>query len=276
MTVCNKGLTPPPNGVMITLSTKGETLPTKTERLTHVEEIELIRLSRSDSKTVRDYATNRLVTHNVGLVHKLVNKFPIKNSTCSYDDLYQEGIMGLMHGIRKFDETRGYRLSTYVYRWIQAYIRRYYLNHSRSVRVPVHISDAQMTLNKQIEKLTAELGRTPKMSEIIAVNSDAVRIIDDMKSNVSLNATIGESSELEDVVGEDKTEEFETTTDCHLLLDKLRDNVSSRDFNILMLRFGLNGESEHTLEEIADKYEVTRARIHQIEKTLIKKLRALV
>ena len=251
-------------------------MPTKTERLTHVEEIELIRLSRSDSQTVRDYATNRLITHNVGLVHKLVNKFPIKNSTCSYDDLYQEGIMGLMHGIRKFDETRGYRLSTYVYRWIQAYIRRYYLNHSRSVRVPVHISDAQMTLNKQIEKLTVELGRTPKMSEIVEVTPDARRIVADMQNNVSLNVGIGESSELEDVVGEDKTEEFETTTDCHLLLDKLRDNVSSRDFNILMLRFGLNGESEHTLEEIADKYEVTRARVHQIEKTLIKKLQTLV
>jgi RNA polymerase primary sigma factor len=250
-------------------------LTTKTQRLSHVEEIELIRLARKGG-TVGDYATNRLVTHNVGLVHKLVNKFPIKNTTCSYDDLYQEGIMGLMHGIRKFDETRGYRLSTYVYRWIQAYIRRYYLNHSRSVRVPVHVSDAQMTLNKQIERLTSELGRTPTMAEIIAVNENAPRIIDDLKSNVSLNAVIGESSELEDVVGEDKTEEFETVTDCHILLNKLRNDVSARDFNILMLRFGLNGQPEHTLEEIAEKYEVSRARIHQIEKGLIQKLRSLV
>ncbi len=250
-------------------------MPTKVERLSHVEEIELIRLVRQGG-TVGEYAANRLVTHNTGLVHKLVHKFPIKNTTCSYDDLYQEGIMGLMHGIRKFDETRGYRLSTYVYRWIQAYIRRYYLNHSRSVRVPVHVSDAQMTLNKQIEGLTAKLGRTPTMPEIIEVNSDAPRIIDDMKANVSLNATIGESSELEDLVGEDKTEEFQTVTDCHILLDKLRPDVSPRDYNILMLRFGLDGQPEHTLEEIAAKYEITRARVHQIQNNLVKKLRNLV
>lgn len=184
--------------------------------------------------------------------------------------------MGLMHGIRKFDVTRGYRLSTYVYRWIQAYIRRYYLNHSRSVRVPVHISDAQMTLNKQIEKLTTELGRTPTTDEILNVNPNARRIVADMQNNVSLNVGIGEASELEDVVGEDKTEEFETTTDCQILLDKLRGDVSARDYNILTLRFGLDGHPEHTLEEIAEKYEVSRARIHQIQNTLIKKLRALV
>ena len=248
---------------------------TKTQRLSHVEEIELIRMSREDGP-VADYAAKRLVTHNTGLVHKLVHRFPIKNTACSYDDLYQEGIMGLMHGIRKFDETRGYRLSTYVYRWIQAYIRRYYLNHARSVRVPVHVSDAQMTLNKQIEGLTEKLGRTPNMSEIVEVNPEARRIFADMQNNVSLNTTIGESSELEDIVGEDKTEEFETVTDCHILLDKLQATVSPRDYNILRLRYGLDGQPEHTLEEIAAKYEVSRARIHQIQQQLIKKLRSLV
>ena len=250
-------------------------MTTKPQRLTHVQEIELIRVVKEGGPAA-EYAANKLVTYNTGLVHKLVHKFPIKNSTCSYDDLYQEGIMGLMHGIRKFDETRGYRLSTYVYRWIQAYIRRYYLNHSRSVRVPVHVSDAQMTLNKQIEKLTSELGRTPKMSEILEVNPDAKTIVADMQNNVSLNATIGESSELEDLMGEDKTEEFETVTDCHILLDQLREDVSPRDYNILTLRFGLDGNPEHTLEEIAAKYEVSRARIHQVQNNLIKKLRSYV
>ena len=146
----------------------GDTL----NRLSHVEEIELIRLYNSDNDKVSKRALDRLVLSNTGLVHKLVNKFPIKNATCTYDDLYQEGIAGLIHAISKFDVTKGYRLSTYSYRWIQAYVQRYYQNHARSVRVPVHVVDSQLSLNKQVEKLTSELGRTPTMQEIVSVNPE--------------------------------------------------------------------------------------------------------
>lgn len=247
-----------------------------TQRLTHVEEIELIREYHSDDKKVSKRALDRLVLANTGLVHKLVNKFPLKTATCSYDDLYQEGIAGLIHGIGKFDVTKGYRLSTYCYNWISAFIRRYFMNHSRSVRVPVHVADAQLSLNKQVESLAHELGHTPSMKEIISVNPEALSILNKMQGNVSLNTTIGDESELSDVIGEDKTEEFESCVDCDILLNKLSDVISSRDLTILQMRYGLNGFDESTLEEIAQKYELTRARIHQVLNQTLRKCRALV
>ncbi len=248
----------------------------KTPRISHVEEIELMRSYNSDNERVSKRALDRLVLSNTGLVHKLCNKFPIKNATCTYDDLYQEGISGLIHAITKFDVTKGYRLSTYCYRWIQAYLTRFFQNHSRSVRVPVHVADAQLTLNKQIEALTSDLGRTPTMSEIVEINPDAATIIHKMMGNVSLNTTIGDDSELSDVVGEDNTEKFESEVDADIILSKLVGVVSPRDFHILEMRFGLNGNHECTLDEIGQRYEVSRARAHQIIGATLRKARDIV
>ena len=217
-----------------------------------------------------------IVLANLGLVHKIVNKFPIKNQCVSYDDLFQEGVAGLIHGIQKFDTTKGYRLSTYCYNWINAYVRRYFSNHGRCVRIPCHITDAQITLNKQIEKLTQQLGRTPTLAEITEVNSDAQRILNDVKAGLSLNQGIGDDSELADLQGDDNTEAFETSIDATIVLSRLRGCVSERDFDILARRYGLMGYTPQTLDEIADVYEVTRARVHQIQHNLIKKARTLV
>ena len=252
------------------------TTKTKTPRLTHVEEIELMREYNCDNDRVSKRALDRLVLSNTGLVHKLTNKFPIKNASCTYDDLFQEGIAGLIHAITKFDVTKGYRLSTYCYRWIQAYLTRYFQNHSRSVRVPVHVADAQLSLNKQIEALTSDLGRTPTMSEITEINPEATTIIHKMMGNVSLNTTIGDDSELADVVGEDNTERFESEVDANIILSKLMGVVSPRDFTILQMRYGLGGYNESTLDEIGQRYEVSRARIHQILSSTLQKARTLV
>jgi len=247
-----------------------------TSRISHIEEIELIRQISCDDPKVSKRALDKLVLANTGLVHKLTNKFPIKNAVCSYDDLFNEGIAGLIHGIKKFDVTKGYRLSTYCYNWINAYIRRYFMNHSRSVRVPVHIADAHLSMNKKVEELTQELGHSPSMKEITAVIPDAVSVLRKMTNNVSLNQTIGDESELNDLIGEDKTEEFEYSVDCDILMTKLADVVSPRDFKILQMRYGLNGYNESTLEEIAVEYDLTRARIHQVINQTLNKARALV
>jgi RNA polymerase primary sigma factor len=235
--------------------------------LTPEEEIFLVRVIQSPkSKSNHNWAMNKLVEANQGLVHKIVSRFPIKNATCSYDDLFQEGVMGLMHGISKFDVTRGYRLSTYCYNWVLAYIRRYFQNHSRTVRVPVHMSDKQLQLNKQIEALTAELGRTPTAEEIREVNDNASHIMNVMMSNISLNAQIDEDSELEALVGENPSERLDSIVDADILLNQLKDDVSPRDYNLLVKRFGLDGDIPHTLEECAQQVGLTRARVHQVEK----------
>ena len=250
---------------------------TKTQRLTHSEEIELTRVILGGDVTSRRYrrALDKLVTHNLGLVNKIVNKFPLKNATCSFDDLFQEGVAGLIHGIRKFDPTKGYRLSTYVYNWISVYVRRYYQNHGRSVRVPIHMADKAYQLNRQIEDLTSKLGRTPTIDEIRELNGKADQIQSAMRNVVSLNVVIGEDSELESIIGEDKTEEFDLCHDADTLLEKVRPLVSARDFDILTKRYGLDGDTPLSLSEVAEAYGITRARVHQIEHKMLKKMREL-
>ena len=244
----------------------------KTERLTHVEELELVKMVQADN---HEYAMNKLVRHNTGLVHKMVNRFPMKNCTCSYDDLYQEGLLGLIHGIRKFDVTRGVRLSTYVYRWIQAFVKRFYFNHYRTVRLPVHVIQQNGQLNKQIEHLTSELGRTPTLEEVCDINDNADRLICSSLFTLSLNSLTGEDGELQDFIGDDTTDDKDNELDVHFLLTKLRKQVSPRDYKILVQRFGLDGEGERTLQELSEAHDVTRARVHQVEGNLIKKLRTI-
>ena len=250
---------------------------TKTQRLTHTEEIELTRDISTGAESSRryKYAMNKLVTHNLGLVNKIVSNFPMRGGACSFDDLFQEGVAGLIHGIRKFDSTKGYRLSTYVYTWITAYVRRYYQNHGRTIRVPVHMADKSFQLKKQIDDLTTKLGRTPTIQEIREVNNRVDDIQGYMSSTTSLNSKSDFGDELEGVVGEDRTEEFDTCHDADNLLEKVRPLVSARDFQILCLRFGLHGDTPLSLSELAEKFEITRARVHQIENKLLKKMREL-
>ena len=243
----------------------------KTERLNHVEELELIKRAQDG----KNYAINKLLKHNTGLVHRIVSRFPMKNATCTYDDLYQEGLLGLMHGIRKFDVTRGVRLSTYCYRWIQAFVKRFYLNHYRTVRLPVHVIQQNTQLNKQIEHLTSDLGRTPTLEEVCDLNENADSLICSSLFTLSLNSLTGEDGELNDFVGEDHTDETDNELDVHFMMMQLKETVSERDYKILVQRYGLDGEGERTLQEIAETNDITRARVHQIENNLINRLRTI-
>lgn len=245
---------------------------TKTDLMTADKEIELIRsLSASDTSS-KSYKRilDELVLSNIGLVHKIVQKFPIKNASCSYEDLYHEGVAGLIHGIQKFDVTRGYRLSTYCYRWIQAYVARYFQNHGKTIRIPVYLSTQEMKTRKQIETLTEELGHTPSKSEIM----DAGIETSDLVECTSLNAMITENDELECLQGEDRTENNDYVLDCEMMLDKLKQEVTPRDFNIFIHRYGLLGVPAHTLNEISDYHELTRSRCHQITNECIRKIRS--
>ena len=240
---------------------------TKTELMTADREIELIR------QLPNKRALDELVLSNLGLVHKVVHKFPIKNASCSYDDLYQEGIAGLIHGIQKFDATRGYRLSTYVYRWIQAYVTRYFQNHGRVIRVPVHMFNKQLELKKTIEKMTKDLGRSLTADEIASIKADVDTIQSSMMMVQSLNQMVSESDELECLQGDDNTDAFDSRVDADILLTKLRKEVSERDFNILAMRYGLCDMPSHTLNEISESTGLTRSRCHQVINGMIHRMR---
>ena len=182
-----------------------------------------------------------------------------------------------MHGIEKFEAERGYRLSTYVYRWIQAYITRYYQNHGRTVRVPVHMATKQQQLNKGVETLTKELGRTPTSEEIAELFGDADHVRASMMSTVSLDAPMGDDGDsLEDLQGYDPTAMSDAVLTIELALDKVRDRVSERDFDIFVRKCGLLGHAEHSLNDLSEMHGVTRARVHQIEKSVFKAMRSTI
>jgi len=238
--------------------------------MTAKREIELIRYLKLSAPGSKSYkrVLDELVLANQGLIHKLVQKFPIKNSNCSYDDLFQEGVAGLIHAISKFESERGYRLSTYSYRWIQAFISRYYQNQGKTIRIPVHLATKEMTARKQIESLTEELGRTPTKVEI----AEAGIKQNDIVSCTSLNKMISENEEQEALCGNDDTEARDYILQCELMLQRLQQDVSERDFNIFVHRYGLLGVAEHTLSEISDYHSITRSRIHQISNECLQKM----
>ena len=241
-------------------------------------EIELIRELNSHDKGTTRYrrALDELVLSNVGLVHKIVHKFPIKNSSCSYEDLYQEGIAGLIKGIQKYDVTRGYRLSTYAYKWIQAYVTRYFQNHGRVIRIPVHMFNKQLELKKTIEKMTQDVGRNLTPEEVQSLKQDVETIQSSMMAVKSLNQMISESDELECLQGDDNQEENDLKLDCDILLARVKKEVSERDFDMLVKRFGLAGNVPHTLNEISQHTNLTRSRCHQVINGFLNKMRALV
>ena len=229
-------------------------------------EIELIRELNREAGAYEKYkkALDELVLANVGLIHKIVHKFPIKNSNCSYDDLFQAGIEGLIHGIHKFDSTRGYRLSTYCFRWIQAYVTRYYQNHGRVIRIPVHMFNKQLELRKTIERATKDAGRELTPDEIQSLNDDVESIQQSMMMVSSLNQMISETDELECLQSDTDDDSFNAKIDADILLSKLKKEVSERDFDILIKRFGLCGQVPHTLNEISEATGLTRSRCHQV------------
>ena len=239
---------------------------TKSELMSTEREIQLVR------QLPNKRALDELVLANVGLVHKIVHKFPIKNAGCGYEDLYHAGIEGLIYGIQKFDVTRGYRLSTYCYRWIQAYVSRYFQNHGKTIRIPVHVATQQMKDKKVVETLTRDLGRTPTDEEIRDIVGEPAQTVGDC---LSLNQMISDNDEMEALQGEDNTEDIDNALEVDILLNRVKGEVSQRDYNILLQRFGLEGNEPHSLSEIADKAGITRARSHQVIKEMIAKLRAV-
>jgi len=243
-------------------------------RLSHVEEIELTRILNTYDKETRRHqrALEKLVTHNLGLVKKIAHKFPVKNASCTFDDLFQEGVAGLIHGVYKFDPEFGCRLSTYVYRWIAAYVRRYYQNHGRTIRIPVHLSDKQLQVNKQIESLTNQIGRTPTPEELTESVDGVEKVRSAFVNTVSLNSLVGDDLELESFVAK-QNDVSDDKIDCELLLERVKSQFSKRDFWIVAKRYGLYGYPAHSLSELSDEYNLTRARIHQVEHNVLNAIR---
>jgi RNA polymerase nonessential primary-like sigma factor len=242
-----------------------------TERLSKTEERTLIELAQQG----HNRALTTLIKHNEGLVHKIVSRFPMKNSVCSYQDLYQEGVMGFCHAIEKFDLDRDIRLSTYSYYWITARVRSYYHNHYRTVRLPVHVTTENTEVNRTIERLTREYGRVPTLDEVCSIHENADNVLCSSLFTFSLNSLVGEDGELQDLQGESYTTQQDEQLDAYFLLQQLRGCISDRDYKILIQRYGLDGNGERTLQELSDDNDVSRARVHQVINKALAQLKTI-
>ncbi len=244
--------------------------------LTAEEELRLAKRKAEGDQKAKD----RLIEANLRLVVSIAKRYTGRGM--SFLDLVQEGNLGLIKGVEKFNYDKGFKLSTYATWWIRQSVTRALADQARTIRVPVHMVETINRMSKMQRKLTLELGYEPSPAELAAAldmtESKVLEIMQIAREPASLETPIGEEddSNLGDFVADNNTVTPEANVEAVMLrehIDLLLQDLKDRERQVIVLRFGLEDGHPRTLEEVGREFNVTRERIRQIEAKALRKLR---
>lgn len=247
--------------------------------LTAEEEKELAKKVRAGDPQAR----MKMIKANLRLVVSIAKKY--SHFGIPLIDLIEEGNMGLMKAVSMYNPNQRFKFSTYAAYWIRQYITRALANQAKTVRVPVYMVEAIARWKKTVEQLTQKLSRRPRLKEVAKEMKTSIKKIKQIRSMITrttfLETPIGKdgTGQFIDLIPDESsssaTEELARIVRQERVKELLK-KMNEREKEVLSLRYGLNGRSPHTLNEIAKKFGITRERVRQIENAAMRKLKAYI